>query len=179
MKLEAVTEAATRRRLAKRMPEYRSSHERGPATVFKESRDTAMTTRVPSRPAPIATLLASAFACTAIAWAAMEAPKARVVYNATDSVPIGWYGIETANGPLVGRIVLAELPAKTAALAAQRGYLPARVPLLKRVGAMAPQHVCTVDGTVHIDGVPVAVLLSADRLGRPLPSWTQCRRLLR
>ena len=40
-------------------------------------------------------------------------------------------------------------------LAAQRGYLPTRVPLLKRVGAVAPQHVCIVAGQVRIDGVPV------------------------
>ena len=62
-------------------------------------------------------------------------------------------------------------------LAAQRGYLPTRVPLLKRVGAVAPQHVCIVAGQVRIDGVPVAAALPADRLGRPLPSLQLCRRL--
>ena len=45
-----------------------------------------------------------------------------------------------------GSIVLARLPAEPAALAAQRGYLPPHIPLLKRVGAVAPQHVCIVDG---------------------------------
>jgi hypothetical protein len=44
----------------------------------------------------------------------------------------------------VGSIVLTTLPPDAAALAAQRGYLPARVPLLKRVGAVAPQEVCIV-----------------------------------
>jgi len=33
-------------------------------------------------------------------------------------------------------------------------------------------HIC-----VRIDGVPSAAVLRADRLGRPLPSWQQCRRL--
>ena len=32
-------------------------------------------------------------------------------------------------------------------------------------------------GVVHIDGVPAATVLPTDRLGRPLPSWQQCRRL--
>src|SRR3546814_4072303 len=46
----------------------------------------------------------------------------------------------------VGSIVLTRLPADAGVLAAQRGYLPAHVPLLKRVGAVAPQHVCIVAG---------------------------------
>lgn len=56
-------------------------------------------------------------------------------------------------------------------------YLPMRMPLLKRVGAVAPQHVCIVAGQVSIDGVPAAAALPADRLGRPLPSLQLCRRL--
>ena len=77
----------------------------------------------------------------------------------------------------VDSIVLMPLPDRAAMLAAQRGYLPTRVPLLKRVGAVAPQHVCIVAGQVRIDGVPVAAALPADRLGRPLPSLQLCRRL--
>mgnify|MGYP000205054844 CR=1 FL=1 len=57
------------------------------------------------------------------------------------------------------------------------GRHPARVPLLKRVGAVAPQEVCIAGGIVRIDGVPLAAALLADRWGRPLPSWQQCRRL--
>ena len=35
----------------------------------------------------------------------------------------------------------------------------------------------TLEMTVRIDGVPSAAVLPADRWGRPLPSWSQCRRL--
>ena len=73
--------------------------------------------------------------------------------------------------------MLVPLPDRAAMLAAQRGYLPTRVPLLKRVGAVAPQHVCIVAGQLRIDGVPAAAALPADRLGRPLPSLQLCRRL--
>jgi type IV secretory pathway protease TraF len=45
------------------------------------------------------------------------------------------------------------------------------------VGAVAPQHVCVLEARVWIDGAPVAAALPADRLGRPLPSWQQCRHL--
>ena len=123
----------------------------------------------------------SACGLAALAWASFVRPAAHVVYNPSDSVPVGWYRIESADSlprPLsVGSIVLARLPGDVAALAAQRGYLPAHIPLLKRVGALAPQHVCIVGGVVQIDGVPAAAVLPTDRMGRLLPSWPQCRRL--
>ena len=124
-------------------------------------------------------VLASLSACglAALAWAAFVQPLPRLVYNPSDSVPIGWYRIGSSDALHVGAIVLTTLPPDVAALAAQRRYLPARVPLLKRVGAVAPQHVCVFDALVWIDGVPVAAVLDADRLGRPLPSWPHCRRL--
>lgn len=126
-------------------------------------------------------LVLSACGLAALAWASFVTPTAHVVYNPSNSVPVGWYRIEPANSPAdslhVGSIVLARLPAESAALAAQRGYLLPHIPLLKRVGAVAPQHVCIVGGVVRIDDVPVAAVLRADRMGRPLPSWPQCRAL--
>ncbi|MFV3094128.1 S26 family signal peptidase, partial [Pseudomonas sp. GW6] len=86
----------------------------------------------------------------ALAWAAFVQPLPRLIYNPSDSVPVGWYRVQplhhrAASLPRrleVGSIVLTRLPADAGVLAAQRGYLPAHVPLLKRVGAVAPQHVC-------------------------------------
>ncbi len=131
----------------------------------------------------VATLAAIGFA--ALAWASFVSPLPRLTYNPSDSVAVGWYRVDpldhragSLRRPLsVDSIVLVPLPAEAAALAAQRGYLPVRVPLLKRVGAVAPQQVCIVGGIVRIDGMPSAAVLRADRLGRLLPSWQQCRRL--
>ncbi|AVN43506.1 S26 family signal peptidase [Pseudomonas aeruginosa] len=131
----------------------------------------------------VATLAAVGLA--ALAWAAFVSPLPRLTYSPSDSVAVGWYRIEpldprTASLPRplsVDSIVLVPLPAKAAMLAAQRGYLPARVPLLKRVGAVAPQEVCITGRVVRIDSVPSAAVLPADRWRRPLPSWQQCRRL--
>ena len=132
-------------------------------------------------------VLAGLSACglAALAWASFVHPLPRLTYNPSDSVEVGWYRIDpldhrTSSPPRplsVGSIVLVPLPAEAAALAAQRGYLPTHIPLLKRVGAVAPQHVCIVDALIWIDGVPVAAALPADRLGRPLPSLQLCRRL--
>ena len=151
---------------------------------------TANAPAVPPRPRSrlrarivLGTLAAIAFA--ALAWSAFVSPLPRLTYNPSDSVAVGWYRVDPLDRrtsslprPLsVDSIVLVPLPAEAAALAAQRGYLPTRIPLLKRVGAIAPQEVCIAGGSVRIDGVPSAAVLPADRWGRPLPSWPQCRRL--
>ncbi|VVE57831.1 peptidase [Pandoraea horticolens] len=136
-------------------------------------------------------VLAGLSACgfAALAWTSFlpdtMRPLPRLTYNPSDSVAVGWYRIDPLDHragslprPLsVDSIVLVPLPADAAALAAKRGYLPTRVPLLKRIGAVAPQEVCIVGRSVRIDGVPMAAVLPADRIGRPLPSWQQCRRL--
>ena len=132
-------------------------------------------------------VLAGLAACglAALAWASFVQPLPRLVYNPSDSVAVGWYRVDPLRrlpdsrpwAAPVGSIVLTMLPPDPAALAAQRRYLPSRVPLLKRVGAIAPQHVCIFDALVWIDGVPVAAVLPADRLGRTLSSWPHCRRL--
>lgn len=127
----------------------------------------------------------AAVSLAALAWAAFVQPLPRLIYNPSDSVPVGWYRVDPQRHradslprPLsVGSVVLTTLPPDVAALAAQRGYLPAHVPLLKRVGAIAPQHVCIVAGQVRIGGVSMAAARPADRLGRPLPSLQLCRRL--
>ncbi|WP_247317997.1 S26 family signal peptidase [Ralstonia pseudosolanacearum] len=131
----------------------------------------------------VATLAVIGFA--ALVWASFVSPLPRLTYNPSDSVAVGWYRVDPLDhraGSLpsslsVNSIVLVPLPAEAATLAAQRGYLSMRVPLLKRVGAIAPQKVCIAGGIVRIDGVPSAAVLRVDRLGRPLPSWQQCRRL--
>ena len=89
-------------------------------------------------------------------------------------MPRGWYRIGPPDSLQVGDIVLTRLPADAAALAAQRGYLPAGVPLLKRIGAMSPQRVCIMSDVVRIDGLAQATVLMADGSGRPLPVWEQC-----
>jgi conjugative transfer signal peptidase TraF len=127
----------------------------------------------------------SACGLAALAWACFVQPLPRLIYNPSNSVAVGWYRLDplqhqSGSSPLrleVGSVVLTTLPPDAAILAAQRGYLPNHIPLLKRVGAVAPQHVCIVTGQVRIDGASVGKTLAADRLGRPLTSWSACRQL--
>ncbi|MGY2488396.1 S26 family signal peptidase [Cupriavidus sp. CP313] len=128
----------------------------------------------------------STLGLTALAWASFVSPLPHLTYNPSDSMAVGWYRVDPLGNRAtllqgsvhVGSIVLTRMPVEAAALAAQRGYLPAHVPLLKRVGAVASQQICIVGRSVRIDGVPVAAALAADRMGRPLSSWQQCRRLV-
>lgn len=125
------------------------------------------------------------FACMGFSMAALCAPvvvtmPVAIVYNPSDSVPRGWYRIgrvDHLDSPHVGSIVLAQIPADAAALAAQRGYLPAGVPILKRIGAVAPRSVCVRDQVVRIDGAVMAIARTHDGVHRPLPVWQQCRPL--
>ncbi|TRO31877.1 S26 family signal peptidase [Pseudomonas sp. ALS1279] len=123
---------------------------------------------------PLALLAGSLFA---LGWAALTTSPPRLIYNASDSVPVGWYRISSAGSFAPGDLVLVRLPPEVRSLAAQRGYLPANVPLLKTVAAVAPQRVCTQGSQVRIDGVLVARRLRWDRQGRALPTWQACRRL--
>jgi conjugative transfer signal peptidase TraF len=122
-------------------------------------------------------VLLAGLGISALAWPVLHVSAPRIVYNPSDSVPRGWYRIDPPNALHVDDIVLARLPAEAAALAARRGYLPRRIPLLKRIGAMAPQHVCVEDHIVRIDGTPVAIARTSDGHGRALPVWRQCRSL--
>lgn len=129
------------------------------------------------------------FACMGIGLAALCVPafmprsaheNVFVVYNPTDSVPRGWYrvgSIDNAASLHVGSIALARLPPDVAAFAGQRGYLPNGVPILKRIGAVAPQTVCVHEHRVHIDGAVVATARTHDSAHRSLRAWPQCRRL--
>ncbi len=131
----------------------------------------------------VATLAAGGLA--SLAWASFVPPLPRLVYNPSDSVAVGWYRVDplarhasSLPSPMhVGNVVLVPLPTDAAALAARRGYLPLRIPLLKPIAAVAPQQVCITGGIVRIDGVPVAGVLRADGMGRSLHAWPSCRRL--
>lgn len=100
----------------------------------------------------------------------------RLVYNPSDSAPRGFYAVKAA-AVQSGDWIVTRLPADVTRFAAERAYLPAGVPLLKRVAAISGDHVCVRDARVWINGVARAAVLSVDRQGRPLQAWRGCRAL--
>lgn len=129
----------------------------------------------------IGVLLGMVAAVTALTVPMLTPLQTRLVYNPSDSVARGWYLIAPVTDPSAlqpGRIVLARLPVGAAAFAAQRGYLPEGVPILKRVGAVAPQSVCVQDHMVRVDGIAVATVRTHDGAHRPMLFWPLCRPLM-
>jgi len=100
-----------------------------------------------------------------------------LVWNASASAPIGLYRV-TSGAPERGDLVLISPPKSIAKLAAGRRYLPAGVPLIKRIAAMGGDDVCAFDGAIIINGKIVARQIGADRAGRPMPRWNECRALV-
>jgi conjugative transfer signal peptidase TraF len=107
------------------------------------------------------------------AWLADPAPH--LVWNASASAPLGLYRVEVGAPIARDDTVLAVLPDAPRRLAAERFYLPAGVPLIKRVAATAGDRICGKGDDVSINGHVVAHRLAHDGKGRPLPRWTGCR----
>ena len=102
---------------------------------------------------------------------ALLAPHPRLIWNASPSVPIGFYRVDVGAEPAVGDLILFHPPEAVAARLAVRGYVPRGVPLLKHVAAGEGALVCRSGTFVTIDGAPAARARDADRVGRPLPRW--------
>lgn len=123
------------------------------------------------------TLLTTLLGLAIIALSALVKPSYRLLYNASNSAPLGWYALVPAHDIGIDMLVFARLPTGAAALAAERGYLPRSVPLLKHVAATHGHHVCSRGGSVTINGLFVGRALAQDGAGRSLQHWTQCRSL--
>jgi conjugative transfer signal peptidase TraF len=121
-------------------------------------------------------------AAAAIAAAAATfgfSPRPLLVWNASASSPLGLYLLYAPSPPNPGETVIAWAPAGARRLAAARGYLPARVPLVKRVAAAAGDRVCARGDAVSVNGSVTAFRRPRDPSGRPLPWWSGCALLRR
>ncbi|GGC04909.1 chromosome segregation protein ParM [Novosphingobium endophyticum] len=104
-------------------------------------------------------------------------PAPRLVWNASASAPVGLYAVRPKARIEPGGVVLARLPMSWRRLAARRRYIPAKVPLIKRVAAGPGDEVCALGNSIFINGAPAAQRLRIDAQGRPMPRWQGCRTL--
>ncbi|RWO94454.1 MAG: S26 family signal peptidase [Mesorhizobium sp.] len=111
-----------------------------------------------------------------IGFAGLVKPSPWLVWNASASAPVGLYRV-AAGAPVRDDLVLVRTPGFVAYLAAERGYLPRNVALVKRLAAMPSEHVCAFSDAIIIGGDIVARRLKIDAKGRPLPWWNGCRAL--
>jgi conjugative transfer signal peptidase TraF len=120
-------------------------------------------------------LFAMSFGLAAMAIPAAQRPL--LIYNASASLPLGFYRAETFDKPARGEILLVWLPQTARELAARRLYLPANVQLVKPVIALGGDFVCVESDRVTVNGEAVAMILKRDRQGRSLAAWRGCRSL--
>ena len=104
-------------------------------------------------------------------------PLPRFVWNASASAPVGLYAVTTGAPLRAGDMVIARVPARYRILAAKRHYLPANVPLVKRVAATSGGQVCALGPTLFLDGAWLADRRRRDGAGRVMPWWEGCVRL--
>jgi conjugative transfer signal peptidase TraF len=102
-------------------------------------------------------------------------PAPRLLWNASESVPVGLYSVEAGDQLAVTNLVVAMPPNSLATFLAERGYLPLGVPLIKRILALRGQSVCRNELVISVDGIAMGMALAHDRQGRPLPVWQGCR----
>lgn len=118
-------------------------------------------------------LAVSAF-CAASFLQIISPPAPRLLYNHSQSAPVGWYKVDHKRALKRGDQVAAFAPATARHLAHARGYLPRHIPLIKTVWAIAGDRVCHEDERVRVTNRPDLSVLTQDSLGRPLPTRTDC-----
>jgi type IV secretory pathway protease TraF len=132
---------------------------------------------------PYAKLLILLAASTAVVLAFTTSPRLQdlALYNHSPSLPVGLYLrvtgplAPTALGP--GAIVTVRARDVAPATAAARSFAGDGHRFIKRVAAVAGDHVCAKEGVLRVNGAGAWPVRSHDRAGAPLWSWVGCRRL--
>jgi type IV secretory pathway protease TraF len=103
-------------------------------------------------------------------------PVPLVIWNASESVPIGWY-VVAKRQPKIGEIAVIKPVDWVQIYASSRGYLPQDVWLLKPIYAVHPSIICRFGSHVFVDGKHVAKTKITDKMHRLLPVWKGCKTL--
>jgi conjugative transfer signal peptidase TraF len=103
----------------------------------------------------------------------INSPLPRLIYNASQSAPIGWYRVEFRI-PSRGDFVVIRPSQTLQSLLVAHAVLPPGIPLLKRVVAVAGDRICRFGTVVFVNGEAVAEALERDQKGHLLPVWEGC-----
>lgn len=118
--------------------------------------------------------LLAACVCIALLATIQIPPRPRLVWNVSTSAPIGLYAVSARRQAARGDMVVAWVPRPWRHIAAMRHYLPANVPLVKRVAGVPGDTICAVGSDILVNGRPAARRRPHDGRGRPLPAWRGC-----
>lgn len=120
---------------------------------------------------------AAAIGLGALALSSLGTIPDLLVWNASQSVREGLYFVEPWAQPVKGDLAAAWASDRARALAAQRLYVPASVPLIKPVAAIEGDRVCALGPQIDINGRRAVTRARTDPSGRRMPWWSGCERL--
>ena len=110
-----------------------------------------------------------AFGAVVLLFSTSGGAPPRYIWNASNSVPIGLYRIQPTGKLTIIELVAVRPPDPLAAFLDLNGYLPAGVPMLKRVLALPGQTVCRTGLTITVDSLEMGQARERDGRNRRLP----------
>ena len=106
------------------------------------------------------TLITMSIAIVVHAFSLYMKPAPRLLWNASESVPVGLYSVEAGDQLAVTNLVVAMPPNSLATFLDERGYVPLGVPLIKRILALRGQSVCRNELVISVDGIERGMALA-------------------
>ena len=101
----------------------------------------------------------------------------RLIWNRTESMPVGLYILSPAPSPGRGIVVAYKPSASEAAFLETHRYTGRGWALVKRVAAIEGDEACRRSGGVYINGKLTAEARTSDSAGVKLPVWQGCQHL--
>ncbi len=101
-------------------------------------------------------------------------PMPKLLYNPTESAPVGWYKIHSGQSIKIGDRVAAYPPDWARTFGDERRYLPYRYPLIKSVWAVEGMEVCYQNGFISVPNYSDIPVFRQDSLGRDMPALAGC-----
>ena len=120
----------------------------------------------------------SALILTGLAIAMMGAASVlvdqnRLIWNRTESAPIGLYW--RSDGPLtLNGWAVVSASSEAARWTSENGFTGTDWPLVKRIAALPGDEICREGNAISINHVRFAEALESDSLGRQMPVWHSC-----
>jgi conjugative transfer signal peptidase TraF len=119
-------------------------------------------------------LMSAGLVCAGLAMLPIAPP---LIWNRTESMPVGLYVLSPAPSLQRGMVVAYKPSASEAAFLETHGYTGRGWALVKRVAAIEGDEACRSSGDVYINGRLAAEARTFDRAGVKLPAWQGCQRL--
>ena len=123
----------------------------------------------------LSTIYIHAFLITFLVTVGACALAHHLIYNWTESLPLGFYWLERDVEPVRGELVAFPIPNDVRQIVHDRRYVPDGAYLVKPVVGLPGDRVCADGGVFTVNDEVIGRVLVEDRAGRPLPHPYVCK----